>query len=133
MSADGAQQGVSAGDALDVILGGKDPDDVGESTTAEMARRVMGTHLLDVDGDYGRMGDWTAHMYVDTAVLLGYFPDDTYAATKERLGEGSAEYENLTQISGFMHGWAENAARAILELPEVPNPALVTISIPEPR
>lgn len=30
-------------------------------------------------------------------------------------------------LSGFMWGWAANAARRCLELPEVPNPAIVTI------
>jgi hypothetical protein len=32
--------------------------------------------------------------------------------------------------SGFQWGWAVNAARSILNLDAVPNPALMTISVP---
>lgn len=36
----------------------------------------------------------------------------------------------LSQLTGYMWGWAVNAARYALDLPPTPNPAIVTINTP---
>jgi len=36
-------------------------------------------------------------------------------------------YNECNECSGFQFGWALNAVRAIVELPPVPNPAILTI------
>lgn len=44
-----------------------------------------------------------------------------------------SDYEAVSDFTGFMWGWAVNAARYCVELPPVPNPALVTIGSAESK
>jgi hypothetical protein len=160
MSEDGATQGVSAGDALNVILRGQSEDDqvhdgpdvfaakirsavgppwnygepiegeIGEGYTA--CANYLARQILEwLEGDLARgLGpvedviewgtlpngdtDWRKHTVIEKgwSTLMkeaGYFPDGMYGCT------------------GFQWGWACNAARTILDIPPVPNPAIVTI------
>lgn len=132
---DGAQVGVNAADALKVILGGEDEADQPHVTTQELAERVLSTTIDQADratgGTYEGCADWVARQIVEMALRdpMVMAPNgDLYASLKVvQCPEGSREREVLTSITGFQWGWAENAARAILELSAVPNPALLTV------
>lgn len=50
-----------------------------------------------------------------------------YDVIKKLHKEGTAERDVLVDLTGFMWGWAMNAARKILGLGPVPNPAMWTI------
>lgn len=53
-----------------------------------------------------------------------------YDVMRKLYDDDSVEYDKVFSVStGFMWGWAVNAARNILELGPVLNPALMTISI----
>lgn len=53
---------------------------------------------------------------------------DLYAVLKLLYGANSIEVEILKDSTGFMWGWAVNAARSILGLGPVPNPAIIEVS-----
>lgn len=128
---DGAQLGISAQDALEVILGGVPEADVVHVTTTELATRIM-TTTLDDTNSYGGCADWVAQQIVlaarrDPHVMTD--GRDLYDWLKDGFDPDSKAYDILTGISGFQWGWAENAARTILELAEVANPALLTFNV----
>ncbi len=53
-----------------------------------------------------------------------------YDVIKKLHPEGTIEREVMADATGFMWGWAMNAARKILGLGPVPNPAIMTIKVP---
>lgn len=135
MSSDGVSQGIRSGDALRVLVGNAELADVPAVTTGEMADRIMATTRESVNeardnGDpreaYSRAAEYAAKL------ILEY-----YLADPKRV-QDTDPYEAMKWdgydldplgMTGFMWGWAVNAARAILELPPVPNPAILETGI----
>lgn len=140
MSDDGAQLGISAQDGMHAALGGT--EDPPRKTIGEMVAVIMAT---DGPSDYSGTSNYAAKLIIlwlleDPQRAQG--PTEDVYATKEN---GEKDYNTVAQagwyalmkadgvplgdlgLSGFMWGWAVNAARAAMELPEVPNPAIVTI------
>jgi hypothetical protein len=126
---DGAHLGVNVDDALKVVMGAAEEADVAHESTAVVAARVMSTTLEHADS-YSGSANWVARQLVELAradpTVIGS-GRDLYDVLKERIGEGAPGYDVLTSLTRFQWGWAENTARAILELPPVPNPAILTI------
>jgi hypothetical protein len=67
---------------------------------------------------------------------LGRWPNDIDEMNRYRTSDGlfdkaAAENPRLRamDLTGFMVGWAFNAARRCLELPPAPNPALLTVDV----
>lgn len=142
---DGAHEGVAAEAAMKAAIGGEQPASV--QTVQEMAASIMAVTPDDANtydgcaryaaklimewlledpsraagptenvyelGDDGRMV-WPA--VVVTAGWYDRMKEDGHAGALEQLG-----------LTGFQWGWAVNAARRCVELPPVPNPAIVTI------
>lgn len=132
MSADGAHQGLTAGEALGVILGGEDvpkaslsaeqqsewllsasPDPIGDEWEGdegytEYARRVARYCLLA--------------MRADPTLARADRDDDLYQSVKASAPEGV-----WGGLSGFQWGWASNAARRCVEAPPAPNPAIFEV------
>lgn len=153
MSTDGAHLGVNAERALDTILGGKPSPAEDEQMDAETFRtwiktadredsygetaRLCARYLLeyltahpedvtlplDDAYDYARM---RAEHGNDTPPLDQWLP---YRTSEGVWDKAAAENPRLTEmdLTGFMVGWAFNAARRCIELPPAPNPALLTI------
>ena len=153
MTADGAHLGVSAERAIETILGGKPspsadeqmdadtfrtwiktcPDNVtGYGETARLAARYMLDYLtahpedmqlpLDREIDWERLQAEHGDAYPE-----GWY--DTYQKTPglyDRMKVAGWPIDDL-DLTGFMAGWAFNAARRCLEVPPAPNPALRTI------
>ena len=145
MSDDGAQLGVTAGRALQSVLGGRDQPTEDE----RMDPVTMRDWLLEPDHEWTESGDgYTEIARRCAGAILRFYMEDPKRASippenvyqqpvdwhhpviLERGLYGVMEEAGLIDddwgLSGFQWGWAVNAARRCVELPEVPNPALVT-------
>lgn len=151
MGSDGAHEGVGAQRALETILGASpapDPDE-GESAPAMFQRLV--TMERPAEFDYSSCADWAASQILKwlladpSRALLPVenvykrYRDGRLAYNEEggliRLQDGwydvmKKDGFDLSDLglTGFMWGWAANAARRCVELPPVSNPAIVTIT-----
>jgi hypothetical protein len=149
---DGAHLGVGAPRALETIVGGKEspsedeqmslaqfaewirscPDSVNDyNDTARLAAKYLLAYLeahpdqqeWPLENQY----DWD-RMQADDVV-----PEpakwDRYQTQQGIWDLAVAQYPILRELglTGFMAGWAFNAARSIIELPPAPNPAIVNI------
>ncbi len=143
---DGAQQGIGAKRALDTILGGEPAPTKEEGMSREeMERAIMA--VSTPPADYNDMALFTAKFILTTLRAhpeIARAPVDT-VYDWDHVVEGHptiarkgwvelfeemdpAGYNAAVEgITGFMWGWACNAARYVLDLPEVPNPAIITI------
>ena len=152
--ADGAHLGVGAQRALDTILGGEDEPTNEEMESVESMRgRLLGMTREDAT-DYGSTADYAASLILqfileDVARRMAIpteteydwqaDPDHGSQGMKPEFLKALGLYEVMKQagepwseigdlgLSGFMWGWAVNAARRCVELPPAPNPAIVTI------
>lgn len=142
---DGAHLGIDAHSAMKAAIAGEPtPPPI---TTQAMGERIMAT-TRETATDYGAAADYIAKL-----ILLAFRADlelakaptertysrrddgttdwstvvvpDLYDRLKDRLSPEDAEF--IGGCTGFMWGWAVNAARAVMELPPVPNPAIITV------
>lgn len=128
--ADGAHLGVSASRALKTILGGEPSPTEDECMgREEFASRVRSAphDLEDIVGEdpYGEASEWLARRYL---LIIEQAPavtrDIAWEVFRARWPEDAEEAGGMT---GFMHGWAWNAARNALSKPAEANPAILTI------
>ncbi len=136
---DGANLGITAEQALATILGGEPelPKD-DRMTPEQFAEWVRGCPDAGSDDDpdsYSQgsrlMAKWMLQVMTDDPKrewsLSSKMPaNDVYKAAKVASPrEALWAFEGCT---GFMVGWAFNAARSILTLPPVQNPAILTLT-----
>lgn len=155
MSDDGAQMGVSAERALGTILGGDPQPNDEECMTADEMRAMSLAAPFDAD-DYGGAANAVARVILEAFLQyppLVQIPTETpylhdergqlvmvndgmqlvpiglglYDVLKGLVASDRERREVFSGITGFQWGWAVNAARRCVELPEVPNPAIMTI------
>ena len=143
MSDDGADLGMNADEALGVVLKGDPAPEKPVRSTKEFAAMIMGT---TGPGGYEGTANWCARLIVEWLLAdptRAEGPtEDVYAEDEDGQMKWPAEvitpgwYDRMKadgidlaslDMTGFMWGWAVNAARQIVELPSVPNPAIVTI------
>lgn len=146
---DGAHIGVGAGRALDTILGGAEqPDDEERQTAEEMRAEIMA--LTENPNTYDGTAKWTAKFILDwllanpgraqepTETVYDWNGDPDHGADgmKPEFTKAVGWYDLMKRdgvdladlgLSGFMWGWAVNAARRCLELPAVANPAIIDV------
>lgn len=153
MNADGAHLGVDAERALKTILGGEPSPGQDEQMDAETFRTWIKT--ADREDSYGEAARLAARYLLEyltahpedmrlplddvhdwnrmRAELGDRFtsPDELlrYRTQEGLFDKAAAEYPALKNmdLTGFMVGWAFNAARRCLEIPPAPNGALFTI------
>lgn len=142
--------GVGAERALQTILGGEDQPSADERTTpqqmaayllsasseahsydegARLAGRIVLEYLqmhpedaaLPADDKHEWPNGWDAPSVIVAPGIHGQM---------ERKEPGAIEKLRSLGLTGFMWGWAVNAAKYALDLPPVANPAIVTIDIP---
>ena len=133
---DGANLGVSARRALGTILGEKpQPSDEDRVSMKELEARIRSRPLPgegtppwkdeDTSDAYSKAAEILAHAYL---VLADEDPD---LLTKGMWDAFTARWPDgddwIGGVSGFMEGWAFNAARSIKQLPPTPNPAIIEI------
>ena len=140
MSDDGANLNVDAESAMKVVMGGE--EEKPRRTTGEMAAEIRATTgpsgyegtanyaaklILDwLEADPSRAQGPTENVYnVDENGDTIYAPPYAQLGWYDLMKQDGIDLAAL-DLTGFMWGWAVNAARTILELPAVPNPAIVT-------
>jgi len=156
MGSDGAHLGVSAERALETILGDKESPTAEEAMTTTQMRDWLLSAPPVTDpaamANYDECARCVAGEILRWALAnpqrYAHTPSETEITWPEKP-EGGKDYNNPTygrrglydvlkdegidlsvlEITGFMWGWAYNAARRCLELPPVPNPALLTINV----
>ena len=148
MSDDGAQLGYDAKQALGAVLGGEQP-----APEEAMSAEQMAAEIMALEGDpntYEGTANWCAKLIVlwlqanpqraSEPTEMEYDwngdPDRGSDGMKPEFVKSIGWYEQMKRdgveladldLTGFMWGWAVNAARRIVELPEVPNPAILNI------
>lgn len=157
MSDDGADLGITAEDALSVVVGGEKQEDKKTRTPAELRAVIEAATDADLDS-YGGCGNRAAGLVLE---FMGRHPEAaTMPADSEhdwpKRADGSTDWDatptlktmgvweymkqeepdwfkahdnTWDELTGFLWGWAVNAARYCLALPPVPNPAIFTISV----
>ena len=155
MSDDGADLGISAESALKVVLGGESQKEQLTRTPAEL--RTVIEAASDRPNGYGDGANSAAKIilgFLERHTECQRMPADSkhewpkkpdgsidFDATPMIVEEGiyeaikrlepetySQHYEYIFgELTGFMWGWAVNAAKYCLNLPPVPNPAIVGI------
>ncbi|HCJ67020.1 MAG TPA: hypothetical protein DHV62_06775 [Elusimicrobia bacterium] len=123
MSIDGGNLGVNAEKSCEAVLGGKQPTKEDMRTPKEMRNYLMSAPDSYEEGQksYGEAAHWLAKQYL---ILLDEdFKGDLYDEVKRRQNGRDMDF------TGFMVGWAENAARYCKHLPEKYNPAILEIEI----
>ena len=101
---------------------------------AEFAEWIRSTPIDEeevdenLDFDYGDASRLIAKLYLMALEegCEGKNPWGVWERVKERWPELAERAKGGT---GFMHGWAFNAARHVLALPPVANPALVEVEL----
>ena len=145
---DGAQHGIGAEASMRACIGGEKPDEL--ETAEDMEARIRSAPL-SCDG-YDTTATATARIILEAMerwpelqevpsearyITLGKAGDEGWRmiatprglhdVLKDIHGEGSVECKVLEDLTGFMWGWAVNAARRCLSLNEVSNPALLEL------
>ena len=141
---DGAHLGISARRALGTILGGSlQPAEKERKSKEEFASWIRSApeSIDDINGEdgYSEASRWLARKYL--LVMEGWFANPMYQRrswSPQPLSMSDAAWvdfkvkwpndaEEAGLMTGFMHGWAFNAARHVLDIPPVGNPALLTL------
>lgn len=143
MSDDGADLGVKAEDGMRAAIGGEQPKE-------QMDPVAFERYIMEQEGpsDYSGTAAYAAKLILlhlrahpeDTQIPVerpyDTIRDDTGHVVDVKRVEG---VRNLTDVmfedpkfkeldlTGFMWGWAVNAARRCCELEAVPNPAIITV------
>jgi len=119
MSIDGANLGVNAEKSCKAVLGGEQPKKEDMRTPEQMREYLMSAPESYEEGQisYGEAARWLARQYL--ILLDENYQDDLYSEVKRRQDGRDMDF------TGFMVGWAENAARYCKHLPEKPNPAII--------
>ena len=121
MSIDGANLGVDAEKCLKTVLGGEQPEKENRRTPQQMREYLMSAPE-DYEGgqkSYGEAARWLARQYL---ILLDEgFEGELYDEVKRKQDDRAMDF------TGFMVGWAENAARYVKGKSEIHNPAIVEI------
>lgn len=140
---DGAHLGVSANEALAAVIGGETPTTT--RNPVEMRAYLLAVECSD-NFDYETCAAYAARLILEAFIAdprLAALPADTKRDYSHGYGPGARViqvglYDVLKEqgvpidqlgLSGFMWGWAVNAARYCVELEPVPNPAIIDIEV----
>lgn len=151
MSDDGADLGITAERALKTVLGGEESPTKDEGMSPAEMKAMLEAKDDDTDGYDAHaqvMAKYLVRLY-EKYPEIAYCPtEDVYRKDDngETIWEGPALVTGLSEVAkrewpdeshpfrqalseatGFSWGWAVNAARYCLDLPPVPNPAILTV------
>jgi hypothetical protein len=136
LSPDGAHLGIMPSRAIDMIVGGA-PHPASEEmrSTKEMVELIGKTTIVDcllVEGtadtaSYDATALFAAKLTINALIgdprLARVDEDEVYWEVKRAATRLEREH-CLMMLTGFQWGWAVNAARAVLELEAIANPAV---------
>ena len=134
---DGANLGITAGDALDSILGGKKAESTLNNSPEGMRAYLMGAHTeeelmaMNPDEGYNEASRYAGKMILEVfdahpEIAEHTKPSDAYAAIEVL----HPKFLDGLGLSGFMVGWGLNAAKIAFGKKAGSNPALVTVELP---
>jgi len=136
MLPDGAHLNMDAKQSLGVILGGEEHPSKDELGSDESFAEWIRSAPMDFGGDlsYSEASRRIANLYLQvledgrsSKQVSGCAREwDIWRVAKKRWPELTS---GASGASGFMHGWAFNAARHVLSMPPVQNPALFELQI----
>jgi hypothetical protein len=130
---DGAHLGVGAERALQTILGGKPSPAPAERMDAPTFERWIRAAPEDPQ-TYDDGGRFLAKLMLEVALASDgagrLSVDELYDAAKEHAGADRWRPLEENGVTGFMAGWAANAARWLCELGPLPNPAIIDVRLP---
>jgi hypothetical protein len=140
---DGAHLGYGAEAAMKAVMGDKSP--VERETAGQMFERIMATSRDDAN-TYDGVATYMAKLIIVAFQADPALADQPIDNVYGRNLDGSTDFDTVVtpglwevlrdrldpadrcpDMTGFMWGWAVNAARRCLELGPVPNPAIITI------
>lgn len=146
MSTDGAHDGMNAHDAMKAAIAGDQPEPEALMTVQQMRDYLLSATFDDMtyEGcaryaaklilewlmeDPPRANGPTENVYQHEANGQMTWPAVVLQEGWYELMCAGEEWASINQLglSGFQWGWAVNAARRCVELPEVPNPAIMII------
>ena len=125
MSIDGADMGVKPQRALKSILGGEDQPQKDDCLTPEEMRReimMQPDNYKDRENTYDGCAMWLAKQFL---LLLESGFEGTYSTLYDEMEKRNPHQDY--DFTGFMVGWANNAARYCLKKSSQNNPAIMEI------
>ena len=123
-------RGYTAKQGVEAVLGGKDIDKMNKGEGA-MSPGEMREYLLDGHDDDGyadasrKIGGWYLTEFEKDPSLMELKESEQWEEMKKRTSSQNTDFIN--GCTGFMVGWAVNAARYALGKNQVANPAIMTI------
>jgi hypothetical protein len=132
---DGSSFGLTADQSLRAVLGDRDSVPEKGMTASEMAAYLEA--CPDDPNTYENVSRWIGkhvmHFLVDHPehFKTGDADDLFDAVFPHTTDSYSATYPQLEGVTGFMVGWGCNAGRYAHGRNELPNPAIITLDIPE--
>ena len=134
---DGANLGITAGDALDSILGGKKAESTLDNSPEGMRAYLMGAHTeeelmaMNPDEGYNEASRYAGKMILEVfdahpEIAEHTKPSDAYDAIEVL----HPKFLDGLGLSEFMVGWGLNAAKIAFGKKAGSNPALVTVELP---
>ncbi len=150
---DGAHLHVGAEEAMKAVIGGGEPTQMTDAEFESMIRTATIIPEGDAGFDYDTCSLACARLVLDAYEKYPILQTVPTEARYLKLANGESDWENFYAIdttlydvmrklydddsdeykhvfiglSGFMWGWAVNAARTVLGLGPVPNPALIEL------
>lgn len=144
---DGAHLNVKADDAMGKIVGGVEVEEfLTDADFEKMIREAIAIEIFSYDGASNRTARLVLEAYEKYPMLQSQPDSQSYLVDRDGeinyeiktgvtlyniIKEIYPEEEVFSELTGFMWGWAVNAARNILDLEPLPNPALFTIEVPD--
>jgi hypothetical protein len=127
MSDDGANLKIPAEAAMRAVLGAEsEPKRMSDEEFEQMIRTAESTDSYD--GCANRAARLVLEYMEANPSTVNLDVWQLYDTLKPTVSEMDRK-ECLEQTTGFMMGWAVNAARHILKMKPVPNPAIITIEL----
>ena len=129
MSIDGANIGVSPSRALRTIIGGESTPPLDDQRSDSEFSEYIATapeppfDSEDQGQNYDNCCRYIAKHFVSLLI------EDPDSSLNHAYDEAKRRGMKSVDPTGFMVGWAYNAARKILNLKEAPNPAIVDIEV----
>lgn len=126
MSNDGADLNMAADGAMKAVLGGEQPDRMSDVDFEQMIRTAGNNGAFDYGGCANRFARLALEYLEAHPEAAAFDAHGVYDALAANASPDDRD-QVLNELTGFMVGWGVNAARHIMKLRPVPNPAIIEL------